>query len=237
MSAAGRWAKWGCFVPGQRFTLFTLLLFLAFLILLPIFFSEIMAGSLIKLHLSPDEALAVTIAIIAGGLINIPIARIHLQEEAITDPMAIFGLSGFIPRMRHMSRDTIIALNVGGCIIPTLLALYELSHLRDGAINAALIVAAINSVVCFAVARVVPGVGIVIPGLIPPLVAALGAMTLARSDAAPVAFIAGVAGPLIGADLFHLREIKASPVGIASIGGAGTFDGIVLSGIIAAYLA
>ncbi|HXZ68352.1 MAG TPA: DUF1614 domain-containing protein, partial [Alphaproteobacteria bacterium] len=46
-----------------------------------------------------------------------------------------------------------------------------------------------------------------------------------------------VAGPLIGADLFHLRDIKASPVGIASIGGAGTFDGIVLSGIIAAYLA
>lgn len=227
----------GVSVPRQRFTLFTLLLFLAFLIFLPIFFSELMAGSLIKLHLTPDEAMAITIAIIVGGLINIPVGRIQLQQETVTDPMAIFGLSGFMPGMRRTSHDTIIAVNVGGCIIPTLLAIYELTHLNSGALNAALIVAAINSVVCFSAARVVSGVGIVIPGLIPPLVAALGALIFARDQAAPVAFIAGVAGPLIGADLFHLRDIKASPVGIASIGGAGTFDGIVLSGIIAAYLA
>jgi uncharacterized membrane protein len=68
-------------------------------------------------------------------------------------------------------------------------------------------------------------------------VAALLALLFAPSDAAPVAFIAGVAGPLIGADLLHLKEIEQSAVGIASIGGAGTFDGIVLSGIVAAYLA
>lgn len=227
----------GVFVPGQRFTLFTLLLFLAFLIFLPIFFSELMAGSLLKLHLRPDEAMAITIAIIFGGLINIPVGRVHLDEDTVTDPMAVYGLSGFMPSMRRMSRDTIIALNVGGCIIPTLLALYELAHLNSGALSVALIVSAINSVVCYSAARVVSGVGIVIPGLIPPLVAALGAMLFAHGNAAPVAFIAGVAGPLIGADLLHLRDIKGSPVGIASIGGAGTFDGIVLSGIIAAYLA
>jgi uncharacterized membrane protein len=63
------------------------------------------------------------------------------------------------------------------------------------------------------------------------------AVILAPSEAAPVAYIAGVAGPLIGADLLHLREIEQSATGIASIGGAGTFDGLVLSGIVAAYLA
>jgi uncharacterized membrane protein len=63
------------------------------------------------------------------------------------------------------------------------------------------------------------------------------ALRFAASDAAPVAYIARVAGPLIGADLLHLREIEQSAVGTASIGGAGTFDGIVLSGIFAAYLA
>jgi uncharacterized membrane protein len=47
----------------------------------------------------------------------------------------------------------------------------------------------------------------------------------------------GVLGPLIGADLLHLRDIKTLETGIASIGGAGTFDGIVLSGIVADYLA
>jgi uncharacterized membrane protein len=60
---------------------------------------------------------------------------------------------------------------------------------------------------------------------------------LGADQAAPVAFVAGTLGPLIGADLLHLREIEESAVGVASIGGAGTFDGIVLSGIIAAYLA
>lgn len=224
-------------MPGQRLTLFSLLLFLALLILLPLLFSELLAGSLLKLHLTPDEAMGITMAIIFGGLINIPVGRIHLQEDAVTDPMAIFGLSGFMPRMRRMSRDTIIALNVGGCIVPSLLALYELTHLHGPAMNAALAVTVVNSLVCYTAARVVAGVGIVIPGLLPPLVAALGAMLLASQNAAPVAFIAGVAGPLIGADLLHLKDLKASPTGIASIGGAGTFDGIVLSGIIAAYLA
>ena len=56
-------------------------------------------------------------------------------------------------------------------------------------------------------------------------------------QAPPVVFVAGVLGPLIGADLLHLRDIEKITTGIASIGGAGTFDGIVLSGIVAAYLA
>jgi uncharacterized membrane protein len=47
----------------------------------------------------------------------------------------------------------------------------------------------------------------------------------------------GVLGPLIGADLLHLRDIEALETGIACIGGTGTFDGIVLSGFVAAYLA
>jgi uncharacterized membrane protein len=53
----------------------------------------------------------------------------------------------------------------------------------------------------------------------------------------PVAFVAGVLGPLVGADLLHLRDITRVPVGILSIGGAGTFDGIVLSGFLATLLA
>jgi len=79
----------------------------------------------------------------------------------------------------------------------------------------------------------VQGVGILLPGLGPAAVAALLAVIFAPSDAAPV----GVTGPLIGADLLHLKQIEESAVGMASIDGTGTFDGIVLSGIVAAYLA
>jgi len=40
-----------------------------------------------------------------------------------------------------------------------------------------------------------------------------------------------------GADLLHMEEIEELGSGTASIGGAGTFDGIVLSGLVATLLA
>jgi len=86
-------------------------------------------------------------------------------------------------------------------------------------------------------AQPIEGIGIALPGLFPPLIAALSALLFAPDHAPPVAFVAGVLGPLIGADLLHIRDISNVATGIASIGGAGTFDGIVLSGIVAAYLA
>jgi uncharacterized membrane protein len=42
---------------------------------------------------------------------------------------------------------------------------------------------------------------------------------------------------LAGADLMHLRDFSGKVAGTVSIGGAGTFDGTILSGIVAAYLA
>jgi uncharacterized membrane protein len=75
------------------------------------------------------------------------------------------------------------------------------------------------------------------PAFIPPLLAAIPSVLLMPDFAPPIAFIAGVLGPLIGADLLHLPEIKNVATGMASIGGAGTFDGIVLSGLMAALLA
>jgi uncharacterized membrane protein len=75
------------------------------------------------------------------------------------------------------------------------------------------------------------------PGFVSPLVSAGLAPLLHSAMAPPVAFAAGVMGPLAGADLLHLKEIETRVVGVLSIGGAGTFDGIVLSGIVAAYLA
>jgi len=142
--------------------------------------------------------------------------------------------------MTRMQQQTVIAVNVGGCLIPAGLAAYEflnLAGLGSRFLVAGIAACIVNVVVCYLVARPVPGVGILIPGFVPALVAALLGLVLGADQAAPVAFVAGTLGPLIGADLLHLREIEESAVGVASIGGAGTFDGIVLSGIIAAYLA
>jgi uncharacterized membrane protein len=120
------------------------------------------------------------------------------------------------------------AVNVGGCVIPTALAVYLLIHLVASGTQtllALVIACSINCAACYLMARPVVGVGIMIPGLVPPLISAA------------VAFVANVAGPLVGADLLRLKDIQWSGVGMASIRGAGTFDSIVLSGVIAAYLA
>lgn len=80
------------------------------------------------------------------------------------------------------------------------------------------------------------GVGISVPIFIPPLVAAFAAMVLAWRRAAPLAYIAGSLGTLIGADLLNLGKVQGLGAPIASIGGAGTFDGVFLTGIIAVLL-
>ncbi len=224
----------------KAMTPLSLLAVFLLVLLLPLLFGELMTASLVKLHLAPGTALLVTLAIFVGSVVNIPVKRIAHDRVVPRHPLAVFGLDEVLPGLGGESRETIIAVNLGGCIIPAGLALYELAHivaLGPGPIVGVAIAAFVNIVICWRIARPVPGVGILLPGLVPALGAALLAIILVPADAAPVSFVAGVAGPLIGADLFHLREIEKSATGVASIGGAGTFDGIVLSGIVAAYLA
>jgi uncharacterized membrane protein len=219
---------------------FSLFLFLLMFILFPLFFGELMVASLAKLHLSENTALMLFLAILFGGLINIPVARLSRDTPATVHPLAVYGFPQFMPQLRRTTQETIIAVNLGGCLIPVGLALYEALMLGAQGPNVLLGTAfacAVNAFVCFRIARPVAGIGIAMPGFVSPLVAVVSALLLAPDNAAPVAFIVGVTGPLVGADLFHLKDIKSAGTGLASIGGAGTFDGIVLSGIVAAYLA
>jgi uncharacterized membrane protein len=213
---------------------------LALLFLLPLLFGELMLASLAKLHLSPSTALALVVSMLIGGAFNFPLKRLDSEAEQSAHPLAAYRLEKVWPQLWRPRRNAMVAVNVGGCLIPLLIVAYEVSVLGDdnpGALLIAAIASALNAWVCYRIARPVPKVGIMMPALVSPLVAALLAMILAPGNSAPVAFIAGVLGPLIGADLFHLKEFERSGAAIVSIGGAGTFDGIVLSGILAAYLA
>jgi uncharacterized membrane protein len=213
---------------------------LVLLFLLPILFGTLLAGGLAKLDLSPGTAFALMIGIVFGGMINIPVHHIEIDHDAPTHPFAVFGLSDVMPRLWQTRRRIVIAVNVGGCLIPAALALYQLVrivHMDAHVLFAVAVVSAINIFASYRLARPVPGIGIAMPGLVSPLLSAGLAILFAPDQAAPVAFIAGVAGPLIGADLLHLKDIGRIATGMLSIGGAGTFDGIVLSGLVAAYLA
>ena len=211
---------------------------LVLIVLLPVLFGELLAVSLGKLHLSGTSALLLVVGVVLGGFVNVPIRRLGQSATLLDDPLAIFGLGDFWPELRRVRRETVLAVNLGGCVIPACLALYETALLANaGLLGAVLVAAAVNVVLCQVLARPVQGIGIALPALVPALAAAALAMLLAPGDAPPVAFVAGVAGPLIGADLLHLRDVGKIASGVVSIGGAGTFDGIVLSGIVAAYLA
>ena len=216
------------------------------LILVPLFFTHAMLTALARLGLSPELAFLALIGIFLGGAINLPVKRIEQEQELEYNPFHFFGLHRLLPGdwassfRRRVRSYTVIAVNVGGCLIPLTIAIYEVFRVANlGAYElfVLLAVTALNIAVCYRLARPIPNVGIGMPPLIPPLVAALPSLLLVPSFAPPIAFTAGVLGPLIGADLFHLKDISRLQTGVASIGGAGTFDGIVLSGMIAALLA
>lgn len=188
-----------------------------------------------RLGISPGTAMLLLLATLFGGYINIPVY--HMPEETIVVPeyyVDIFGL-GYVRPTEVDWPGTIIAVNLGGAVIPTLLSLYLLA--KNGVWVSGLIATAVVSAVCYALAKPVPGAGIVIPVFIPPLVACAVACILAFSRAPAVAYASGSLGTLIGADLMNLGKIRGLGAPVASIGGAGTFDGIFVTGIFAVILA
>jgi uncharacterized membrane protein len=168
-----------------------------------------------------------------GSAINIPVAQLPREEMVAGSVVYFYGVPYVVPTVRE-SPGTIIAVNVGGALIPVLLSLYLLIKNRiylQGALAAAVVAG-----VAHWLATPVRGVGISLPIFIPPIVAALAAMIFGGRHAAPLAYIAGSLGTLIGADLLNLNKVRGLGAPVASIGGAGTFDGIFLTGIVAVLL-
>jgi uncharacterized membrane protein len=219
----------------------SLALFGGLLVLLPFFLANAMLAALSRLGLGPDTALLAAAAIFLGGAVNLPVRRIPREEVVEVPRVGLFGIGGWSRRLVVRRSHMVLAVNVGGCLVPAGLALYQVVRLAGqggGALGAVAVATAVNVAICWRMARPVEGMGIALPALVPALAAAAAALLLAPEGAAPpVAFTAGVMGPLVGADLLHLEEIKELGSGTASIGGAGTFDGIVLSGLVATLLA
>ena len=121
-------------------------------------------------------------------------------------------------------------------MIPTAVSIYLLSRASSSTVILSLVGVLTVALVTHAVARPVKGVGIATPAFIPPIAAAVAAFILLPTQPKTIAYVAGTLGTLIGADLLNLRKIPKLGAPVASIGGAGTFDGVFLSGIIAVLL-
>ena len=208
------------------------LMALFFTAMLQVHFFEI---AFVKLGLTPEAASILLLGTLLGSIVNLPVYSLKTKESGrlIMAPGRKMIREIFQPARKGR---VVIAVNVGGCLIPVGLCLYfiflqELDPLKI--IVSTLAITALS----YKFSRLIPGLGVGMPIFIAPLASAFLALVLDPEHAAPLAYISGVFGVLIGADILRLNEIASLDTPVAAIGGAGTFDGIFMTGIIAALLA
>jgi len=212
------------FFPIGCLALILFILFLPFLFLL-IFFKIVNFG-FISLGFSPEATILILFFILIGSAINIPITK---KNKAYLEKSYFFGI---VKRRESIIEG--VSINLGGAVVPLIISLYFLSKTP---LEPAMIATGLMIFLCFVMSKTIPGRGIVLPALVPPVFSAIIALIVSPEFAAPIAFISGVLGTLIGADILKLRKIQKYSPGMISIGGAGVFDGIFLVGIISAFLA
>lgn len=217
-------------MPARMLIFFFLLAFLFTLIqigLISIVFE--------KLGLSSSSATLLLFSSIIGSVINLPLFRI--QAESVQQQELPWYLRSLIrqPPMPFHGYTT-IAVNTGGCLIPLGFSLYLFGYHSLPLLDVILTVVTVSAI-SYAASRPIHGIGIGMPIFVAPLAAAISALLVNPELSAPLAYISGTLGVLIGADLLRLKDIRTMGAPIASIGGAGTFDGIFITGIVAVILA
>ncbi|MCD6400070.1 DUF1614 domain-containing protein [candidate division WOR-3 bacterium] len=211
----------------------SIIVFILFVLLFPIFLIMLqfgIAGAVFsKLGLSPSMGILIYAISLIGSGINIPIVKKYNVISNNTDYF-IRKYLGFPKSISY----SVIAINVGGAIMPMLLSIYLFRFVPVWRI---IVATGIITAIAYFIAKPVTGIGITLPALVPPIFSAIISLLLFPQNPAPLAYISGVIGTLIGADLLHLKDVTKMGVGVMSIGGAGVFDGIFLVGIIAVLLA
>jgi uncharacterized membrane protein len=210
---------------------FLVFLFIGLVILIQL---RILRYAYLRLGVSPGAALMLLFGSLIGSYFNIPITVLPGQTVQSGQIVDYFGMQYVVPYVVS-SPGTVIAVNVGGAVIPTLMSTYLV--LRYQLWLKALIATVAIAFIIHMMATPVHGIGIAVPVFAPVVATAILAFILSREYAAPLAYIGGSMGTLIGADLLNLDKINGLGAPVASIGGAGTFDGIFLTGILAVLLA
>jgi uncharacterized membrane protein len=211
-----------------------LALFILFVAAVSIIAVGIVRFTSASMGISARAMATILLLALLGSYINIPIGYLPERTIATHATINFFGVPYVIPMVREWPA-TVIAVNLGGAVIPTVLSLYLLVKNHLYVLGLAGI--AIVTVVCHLLARPVYGLGVAEPVFIPPVITALVAVFLSRRYAAPLAYISGSLGTLIGADLLNLNKIQGLGAPVASIGGAGTFDGIFVTALLAVVYA
>lgn len=196
-----------------------------------------------SLGLNPRIVSIIILISLLGSFINIPIYKYTLDEELVLTISYVnfYGIVYPVPSIEKVKNKSVLAINLGGAIVPILVSLYlsyKLLTLEPATLMPLLISVVIASFIIHIYATPIPHLGIAVPTLIP----SFTSMTLAlfwgflgfdKSVMLTIAYVSGTLGSLIGADLMNLNKIRTFRSPMVSIGGAGTFDGIFLSGLLA----
>ena len=213
---------------------FIVFLFLLIVVLITMIEIGIIRYAYEKIGINRRYVFALLALSLLGSYVNIPVAELSAERVLSNEEVYFFGMRYVVPLVEEWPR-TVVAVNLGGAVVPTLVSAYL--FWKNRMVGRTLTAVAIVTVVVHILAQPVRGVGIAVPTFVPPIVAAGAGFLLSRKSAPALAYIAGTMGTLIGADLLNLGSVQGLGAPIVSIGGAGTFDGIFLTGIIAVLLA
>ncbi len=232
---------------------------------LPLLFFGLIGAALGNMGFGFWMIVLLIIAIVVGSFINIPLGTLKpknrkpKEEPTPRKPTGQYAPSMYYKMYRtdrfepepyttdSETRGTRISINVGGAVIPILISVYIIFMGAFGTIShdpwylAKMTTALVITTICvYLAAKPVRGIGIATPFFVGQVVTLVAALILGGGfglPAAGIAFVAGTLGTLIGADLLHLKDIPGNETSMLSIGGAGTFDGIFLTGILTALIA
>ncbi|HVZ19397.1 MAG TPA: DUF1614 domain-containing protein, partial [Terriglobales bacterium] len=222
-------ATWGILLSVMHYIPIQLPFFIALWVLFGLLAVLIQIGVLeyvfASMGVSRRYMFSLLVGSLLGSYINIPVFEFPASEVSSGRVVEFFGMQYIVPVVVNWPR-TVIAVNVGGAVIPFLLSIYLV--VKNDLYSKGIVAVALVALVVHMMARPVRGVGIMVPIFLPPLITAVVALSISRWRAAPLAYVAGSMGTLIGADLWNLNKVRGLGAPIASIGGAGKFDGIFL---------
>ncbi len=213
-----------------------MLLFILALALLVIFVQVGMVSiAFDKLGLSKESAYLLLLCTLVGSLVNLPLFNLK-ADPSVPLKMPEHMLRWPWLKLPPVGDRIAVTVNVGGAVVPAAFSLYLMANSPLDGMQVVTAVAVVT-LISYKISSPIPGAGIGMPTLIAPFAAALIATYLAPEQRAPLAYISGTLGVLIGADLMRLNDIRKLGVPFASIGGAGSFDGVYVTGLLAVLLA
>ena len=208
------------------FSFITLVLFFIFISL------NIFGTAFRKLGFPPEYSVYFLFLSLPCSYVNFPIKKVRSRVSVISDKASDTLRSGLASSSLKMYST--IAINIGGAVIPIIMSVFLSTKVNLVEILSGIF---ILTIIIHKIARPVKGSGIAIHALLPPLLAAFVAIIISPQNAPVIAYISGTFGCILGIDILNLKKIPDLGVPFVSIGGAGTFDAIFLTGIISVLLA